>query len=98
MPTTTRRAVFTGLGVLSPVGSDSATFWASLRAGTSGIRTVQQFDASPLAAHIAAEIPDFDAKKIVPKEHRKLYVALYFLPGAVQFLSDTECLRNRLPW
>ena len=26
--------------------------------------------------------------RVIPKEHRKLYVALYFLPGAVQFLSD----------
>lgn len=26
--------------------------------------------------------------RVIPKEHRKLYVALYFLPGAVQFISD----------
>jgi len=71
MPTTTRRAVFTGLGVLSPIGCDAASFWSSLRAGRSGIRTVQQFDASDLYCHMAGEIPDFDAKKIVPKEHRK---------------------------
>ncbi len=71
MPTTSRRAVFTGLGVLSPVGSGPDAFWQSLRAGVSGIRPVRSFDASQLACHIAGEIAEFDAKKVVPKEHRK---------------------------
>lgn len=71
MPTTTRRAVLTGLSVLSPVGSDPAAFWQSLRAGVSGVRPIRSFDATSLATHIAGEIPDFDAKKVVPKEHRK---------------------------
>ncbi len=66
-----RRAVFTGLGILTPLGSDPAAFWSALRAGTCGVRTIQSFDASQLPCRIAAEIPDFDAKKLVPKEHRR---------------------------
>lgn len=71
MASSPRRAVFTGLGVLTPLGSDPAAFWSALRAGTCGIRTIRSFDASQLPCHIAAEIPDFDPKKIVPKEHRR---------------------------
>ncbi len=71
MPTTSRRAVITGLGVLSPVGSDPDAFWRALRAGVSGIGPLRSFDASQLACHIAGEIADFDAKKILPREHKK---------------------------
>ncbi|MGL6095242.1 MAG: beta-ketoacyl-[acyl-carrier-protein] synthase family protein, partial [Fimbriiglobus sp.] len=71
MPTTTRRAVLTGLGLVSPVGSDPAAFWQALVGGTSGVGRVRSFDASSLPCHIAAEIPGFDAKKIVPKDVRK---------------------------
>lgn len=71
MPTPSRRAVFTGLGLLSPIGNDPATFWQALRSGTSGITPVRSFDASGLPCHIAGEIANFDAKKIVPKDHRR---------------------------
>lgn len=71
MPTNSRRVVFTGLGVLSSIGCDPASFWQSLLHGVCGIRPVKAFDASALPGCLAAEIPDFDPKKHVPKEHRK---------------------------
>jgi 3-oxoacyl-[acyl-carrier-protein] synthase II len=71
MAATNRRAVITGLGVLSPIGADPVAFWESLRSGTSGIRPISLFDASGLPVRIAGEIPDFDAKKIVEKSQRK---------------------------
>lgn len=67
-----RRAAFTGLGVLSSVGTDPEAFYAALLAGTSGIRPLTLLDASALPHRIAGEIPGFDAKKIVTqKEPRK---------------------------
>ena len=69
-----RRAVFTGMGLLTPIGSTPGAFWASLCAGTSGIRRIQTFDPSALRCQIAGEIPDFDPKKIITsamKETRK---------------------------
>ncbi len=71
MAASTRRAVITGLGVLSPIGLDAATFWQSLHAGKGGVRTISRFDASALPVRIAGEIPDFDAKKFVEKSQRK---------------------------
>ena len=71
MASSTRRAVVTGLGVISPIGTGPAAFWQALEAGTSGIRTVQAFDASALPCHIAGEIPDFVAKNVIDKSARR---------------------------
>ena len=60
-----RRAVFTGLGLLTPIGSTPEAFWTSLCAGTSGIRRIQRFDPSALRCPIAGEISDFDPKAII---------------------------------
>jgi len=55
-----RRVVVTGLGVVSPIGSDLKTFWESLVNGRSGIRQITEFDSSTLDCHIAGEVPDFN--------------------------------------
>ena len=66
-----RRAVITGMGFVTPIGSTPAAFWESLRSGVTGIRKIQSFDASPLPCHIAGEIPDFVAKSVIEKSYRK---------------------------
>jgi 3-oxoacyl-[acyl-carrier-protein] synthase II len=71
MAATSRRAVITGIGVISPVGVTPASFWQSLLEGKSGIRTVAAFDTAGLPVHFAGEIPDFNAKDYVEKEARK---------------------------
>ncbi|MFW6158161.1 MAG: beta-ketoacyl-ACP synthase II [Planctomycetota bacterium] len=55
-----RRAVITGLGVVSPIGSDVATFWESALAGTCGIDRITQFDTTGHSVTIAGEVDDFD--------------------------------------
>jgi 3-oxoacyl-[acyl-carrier-protein] synthase II len=71
MAASSRRAVITGVGVLSPIGLDAAAFWRSLQEGKSGVRPIRAFDASTLPVHFAGEIPDFDAKNYVEKSQRK---------------------------
>ncbi|MBX9584807.1 MAG: beta-ketoacyl-[acyl-carrier-protein] synthase family protein [Gemmataceae bacterium] len=71
MATSPRRAVITGLGVLTPIGSSPAALWEALRAGTSGIRPIQAFDASALPCQIAGELTDFVAKNLIEKSYRK---------------------------
>jgi 3-oxoacyl-[acyl-carrier-protein] synthase II len=59
METTTanrRRVVITGMGIVSPVGADLASFWRSLLEGKSGIRRIQAFDPSELKSPNAAEV------------------------------------------
>lgn len=63
MPSSTdpsRRAVVTGVGAVTPIGNDAATFWTNLLAGVSGGGPITSFDASGFDVRIAAEVKDFD--------------------------------------
>jgi 3-oxoacyl-[acyl-carrier-protein] synthase II len=57
-----RRAVVTGLGAITPIGNDVATFWSNLSAGVSGVATISMFDPSDLEVRIAAEVKGFEPK------------------------------------
>lgn len=58
---TARRAVVTGLGVVSPVGIGADASWEALIAGRSGIADITAFDTTGYPIHIAGEIKGFDA-------------------------------------
>jgi 3-oxoacyl-[acyl-carrier-protein] synthase II len=66
-----RRVVLTGVGVVSPIGSDPASFWQSLVDGKSGVRPVTDIDVSEFACRVAARVENFDAKKYLEKDQRK---------------------------
>ena len=51
-----RRVVFTGMGLVTPLGSGVEAVWERLLAGQSGIRAIQNFDVSDLAAKIAGQV------------------------------------------
>jgi 3-oxoacyl-[acyl-carrier-protein] synthase II len=57
---TARRAVVTGLGVVSPVGIGADASWESLIAGRSGVADITLFDTTDYPIHIAGEVKDFD--------------------------------------
>jgi 3-oxoacyl-[acyl-carrier-protein] synthase II len=71
MAATSRRVVITGIGLISPIGLNTESYWRSLLEGRSGIRPIQAFDTSALPVRIAGEIPDFDAKDFVEKKDRR---------------------------
>jgi 3-oxoacyl-[acyl-carrier-protein] synthase II len=60
---TSRRAVVTGLGIVSPVGIGAEATWDALVAGRSGIDTITHFDASQFDVDVAGEVKGFDATK-----------------------------------
>jgi len=71
MSSSSRRAVVTGLGILNPLGPDVTSFWEALRAGKSGVRTIQNFDPSSLPTRFAGELVNFDAKRYIDKKDRR---------------------------
>ena len=66
-----RRVVLTGIGAVTPIGKESASFWAGISRGQCGINTIKAFDPSPLKTRFAGEIPDFEPKKYLSKEGKK---------------------------
>ena len=68
-----RRVVITGLGVVTPVGSDVETFWSNLKNGVSGIRAIDAFDPSAFDCRIGGQVRDFDPKLFFknPKDVRR---------------------------
>lgn len=55
-----RRVVITGVGCVTPIGIGRDAFWSALRAGVSGVRRIESFDASASGVKIAGEVRDFD--------------------------------------
>ncbi len=66
-----RRIVITGVGVISPIGSDKDIFWDNLVKGKSGISAVESFDVSQYPCRIAGEIKDFDPTCYMDKKEAK---------------------------
>src|SRR5438552_2296965 len=57
-----RRVVITGLGAITPLGSELETFWSNLKNGVSGIRRIEAFDTSGYDCQIAGEVCCVDPK------------------------------------
>ena len=70
---TKRRVVFTGLGVISPVGIGLQDNWDNILRGTSGISGVTLFNPEGFPCTIAGEVKGFDPSVFMPgKEARKM--------------------------
>jgi len=67
-----RRVVVTGIGCLSALGPDTASFWDGLIKGRSGISRLTRFDPTDFPSKIGGEIRDFDPGKFMdPKEAKR---------------------------
>jgi 3-oxoacyl-[acyl-carrier-protein] synthase II len=101
MAASSRRAVITGIGIISPLGCEVTTFRRSLAEGRSGVRRVQAFDPSGLPVQFAAEVPDFDAKSYVEKKDRRNLRIMartiqLAVAGAQRALEDGAVDKNKL--
>lgn len=55
-----RRVVITGIGWVTPLGTEIETVWRRLRTGESGVGYISLFDASNFPTRIAAEVRNWD--------------------------------------
>ncbi len=85
-----RRIVVTGLGCVSPVGSDIASAWDSVVNGRSGIGPLTAFMDDRLACRIAGEVRDLDLDRyMAPKDARKSDPFIHYgIAAAVQAIED----------
>jgi 3-oxoacyl-[acyl-carrier-protein] synthase II len=93
-----RRVVVTGLGLVSPLASGVEPSWLRLINGESGIRAIQNFDVSDLAAKIAGQVAPgetsnggFNADDYMqPKEQRKVdRFIVYGIAAGHQAVEDS---------
>lgn len=69
----TKRVVITGLGAVSPVGSNIELFWKAILEGKSGVRRLSCFDPEYFVCKVAAEVKDFNPSEYLsPKEIKRM--------------------------
>jgi 3-oxoacyl-[acyl-carrier-protein] synthase II len=86
-----RRAVVTGIGVITPSGLDIGTFWENVRNGISAAAPITRFDASRLPVRIAAEVKGFNLSNYLPevKEKRLDRTIQYAVAAAACAVKDS---------
>ena len=64
-----RRVVVTGMGAVTPLGNDVATFWSRLVAGESGVDTIRVgFDPERVTSKVAGEVKNFDPSPVLDRK------------------------------
>jgi 3-oxoacyl-[acyl-carrier-protein] synthase II len=85
-----RRVVITGLGIVSPVGNDVDTAWASILAGRSGIGPVSRIDTTSFPTHFGGEIRTLDLEPFISaKDARRMDAFMQY--GVV---AGTQAMRD----
>jgi nodulation protein E len=98
-----RRVVVTGMGVITPIGNDVATFWGAMKEGKSGIGPLRDIDfpeqyVRDLHVQIACQVKDFDPKARI--KNRLLLLAdrySQFAGAAAAEAFAQSGLQNPLP-
>jgi 3-oxoacyl-[acyl-carrier-protein] synthase II len=63
-----RRIVVTGMGAITPLGNDVASFWDGLIHGRSGAAPITRFDASDYDTKFACEVKNFNPHDFIDKK------------------------------
>lgn len=94
-----RRVVVTGLGVVSPVGSDMETAWKNLTSGYNGIGPITYFDTTNYKAKLAAQVQGFDPMDYMDKSEtlRSDKFAQYAMGAAAQAVAESGVIGTLPP-
>ncbi len=78
-----RRVVVTGLGLVSPLGLETAATWRGVVEGHSGVGPITRFDTAGFAVTIAAEVKGFEPEAFMEaKEARKFDLFVHYAVAA----------------
>ncbi|MDA0278423.1 MAG: beta-ketoacyl-ACP synthase II [Bacteroidetes bacterium] len=85
-----KRVVVTGLGALTPIGNNVASYWESLKSGKSGAGPITHFDNTHFKTKFACELKGYNAEDFFDrKEARKLdKFAQYAMVAADEAIAD----------
>lgn len=87
-----RRVVVTGIGALTPIGSNVAEFWENLSKGVSGADFITRFDTGKFKTRFACEIKNFDASRYFDRKEARKYdpYAQFGMISADMAIEDTN--------
>ena len=88
--------VITGMGVLSPIGCDAASFWESLRTGHSGAGPVDCLDTTDLPRKIACQIREPVAAPSPPHSPEMGQAAKLAIAASRQAATDASLSESDL--
>jgi 3-oxoacyl-[acyl-carrier-protein] synthase II len=87
-----RRVVVTGVGAVTPLGSNLETTWSNIKNGVSGVKPLTRVNADEYPAKVAAEITDFNVEEFIDKkEARKMdRFTHYAVAASLMAVKDAE--------
>lgn len=87
-----RRVVVTGLGAVTPIGNDVASFFEGLKEQKLGFAPITRFDTTEYKCKLAAEVKDFDAKAYMDfKAAKRMELfSQYAVAAAKEALEDAK--------
>src|SRR6058998_3978992 len=91
-----RRVAITGLGLVTPLGTNVQSTWEGLLAGRSGAGPITRFDPSQSPVRFACEVQGFDPARYLEKKEIRRYdlFAQYAIGAAEQAVVDACLARN----
>ncbi|BCL61685.1 hypothetical protein DGMP_23780 [Desulfomarina profundi] len=93
------RVVITGRGAVSPFGLGVPLLLEKIWAGSSAVRHMEEWaEIRGLRSHIAAPVPDFDAKKFLPRSARRTMgaMAVYATLATREAIADADIQQEML--
>ncbi|RPJ39017.1 MAG: beta-ketoacyl-[acyl-carrier-protein] synthase II [Planctomycetaceae bacterium] len=86
-----RRVVITGLGCITSLSESADGLFAALCEGTSGVTTIESFDASAFTVHFGGEIKHFDVTKYIDRREAKRMdrFSEFAVAAAIQAIQDS---------
>ncbi|MEX0618850.1 MAG: beta-ketoacyl-ACP synthase II [Pseudohongiellaceae bacterium] len=86
-----RRIAVTGLGLITPLGTDVSSSWEALKEGRSGIDSITHFNTEGFTTRFGGEIKDFDCNGYMdPKEARRMDIFMHYgIAAGVQAVTDS---------
>ena len=85
-----KRVVVTGIGAVTPLGNDVATYWQNMVAGVSGAAPITHFDAKAFKTRFACEVRNFNPGVLLDRSELKRtdLFTQYALVAADQAIKD----------
>lgn len=94
------RVFVTGLGAVTPIGNDVASYWRNLVAGTPGASRIDAFDVADIPFDFACQVRDFDPELYMDRKttRRTARSSQFAIAVTKQALADAGLTIDRSNW